>query len=454
MFDESKETLIQYDKEHVWHPFTQMKDWVAGDPLVITHGQGNYIFDADGKKYLDGVSSLWCNIHGHRKKELDEAVKEQVEKIAHSTFLGLTHPPGAMLAKKLADITPQGLNKVFYSDSGSEAVEIALKMAFLYWQHLGQKKKTRFIAFQESYHGDTIGSVSVGGIETFHQAFRPLLFETYFAPTPYCRPCQFGNNKKECCHNRLEAVEKELFQRGDEYAGVIIEPLVQGAAGMLVYPKGLLKHLRKITEKYNTLLIADEVATGFGRTGTMFACEQEGVVPDLLCLAKAITGGYLPLAATLATDKIYEAHYDEFSTLKTFFHGHTYTANALACAAAIANLEVFENERVLEKIQNKIVYLENRLNELTKLPHVGDVRLKGLMGGVELVKDKATAEEYNFALKMGYKVCDGAIKRGVWLRPLGNVIVVMPPLSIKLEEIDLLVKVLKESIAENTGRYE
>lgn len=445
-----KKTTIEYDKKYIWHPFTQMKDWVNGEPMVITEGDGNYIIDADGKRYLDGASSIWCNVHGHRKKELDEALKEQLGKIAHSTFLGLTHPNAALLSKMLADITPDGINKFFYSDSGSEAVEIALKMAYLYWQHKGEKTRNKFIAFKESYHGDSIGAVSVGGMSLFHATFRPLLFETYFAPSPYCRECQFRHNENECSHDNLSILEEELSENPNSYAAVIIEPLIQGAGGLLAYPKGILKRVREITKKYNTLLIVDEVATGFGRTTKMFASEHEGVIPDIMCMAKGITGGYLPLAATATTDEIYNAYYDDFSTLKTFFHGHTYTANPLACAVGVESLNIFEREKVLEESVKKAAYLKEKLYPLMELPHVGDVRLRGLMGGVELIADKESDKQYDFTEKMGYKVCDGAIRRGVWLRPLGNVVVIMPPLSVTFEEIDNLANALKESVTENT----
>lgn len=451
LLEDSKENIVKYDKEYVWHPFTQMKEWVEGEPLVIDRGEGNYIIDIDGNRYLDGVSSIWCNVFGHRRKEIDDAVRFQLDKISHSTYLGLAHPTAALLAKKLAEITPGGLNKTFYSDSGSEAVEIALKMAFLYWKHLGHEKRNRFIAFKESYHGDTIGSVSVGGIDTFHSTFNPLLFSTHFAESPYCRECQLGKNEAECSHDRLAGLRKELEENAEEYAAVIVEPLIQGAGGILAYPKGVLKEVRRLCDEHNVLLIADEVATGFGRTGELFACDHEDVVPDIICLAKGISGGYLPLAATLTTEKVYNAYLGDFSELKTFFHGHTYTANPLSCAAALATLELFEKEDILSKVRENGEYLKGRLyKELLAHEHVSDVRMRGTFGGVELIKDKGSDTAYHFSEKMGYKVCDGTIKRGVWLRPLGNVVIINPPLSISKAEIDDLVNALKASVEENT----
>lgn len=448
----AKKRLEELDKRYIWHPFTQMKDWLEDTPLIIEKGKGSYLIDIYGRKYLDGVSSLWVTVHGHRKKELDAAVKKQIDKIAHSTLLGLSNVSAILLAEKLIKLAPKGLSKVFYSDSGSTAVEIALKMAFQYWQQKGTeyKNKTKFISLYNAYHGDTIGSVSVGGIDLFHQIYKPLLFDTYKIESPYCYRCSLNKTYPDChleCADYAESVIKKL---ADNTAALIIEPIVQGAAGMLVAPKGYLKKIRNICTKYNILMIADEVATGFGRTGKMFACEHEGVSPDIMAVAKGITGGYLPLAATLATDEIYNAFYGEYKDLKTFFHGHTYTGNPLACAAAIANIDLFKKEKTLQRLQPKIKYLTKRLKEFEALAHVGDIRQKGFMVGIELVKDKNTKEPYSLEEKISIKVIKEARKHGLIIRPLGNIIVLMPPLSITIEELKRLLEIVYVCIRDVT----
>jgi adenosylmethionine-8-amino-7-oxononanoate aminotransferase len=417
--------LVEKDKRYVWHPFTQMSEWT--DPLIIARGEGNYLIDTDGRRYLDGVSSLWVNVHGHHRKEIDDAVRAQLDKIAHSTLLGLGNVPSIELAEKLVAITPAGLSRVFYSDSGSTAVEVALKIAYQYQQQLGRREKRRFLALTEAYHGDTLGAVSAGGIDLFHHIFQPLLFHVeHVAP-------------------KLEALEAALEERGHELAAFIVEPLVQGAAGMLMQPRGFLAGARELCTRHDVLLICDEVATGFGRTGTMFACEQEQVVPDLLCLAKGISGGYLPLAATIATDYIYKGFLGFYGDKKTFFHGHTYTGNPLACAAGLASLEIFERERVLEKLPGKIERLRQRLSDL-RSPNIKEIRQRGLMIGIEL--QRADGSDYAFEDAIGARVCAAIRKRGVILRPLGPVVVLMPPLSITDEEIDHLVSATAESIRE------
>lgn len=440
----AKKRLEAQDKRYIWHPFTQMKDWLDDAPLIIEKGKGSYLIDIYGKKYLDGVSSLWVTVHGHRKKEIDTAVKKQIDKIAHSTLLGLSNVPAILLAEKLIKLAPKGLTKVFYSDSGSTAVEIALKMAFQYWQQKGaeHKNKTKFISLYNAYHGDTIGSVSVGGIDLFHQIYKPLLFDTYKIESPYCYRCSLKKTYPDCHLECADYAESVIKKYADTTAALIVEPIVQGAAGMLVAPDGYLKKIRDICTKYNILMIVDEVATGFGRTGKMFACEHEGVSPDIMAVAKGITGGYLPLAATLATDEIFNAFYGEYKDLKTFFHGHTYTGNPLACAAAIANIDLFKKEKTLQRLQPKIKYLTKRLKEFEALAHVGDIRQKGFMIGIELVKDKNTKEPYSLEEKISIKVIKEARKHGLIIRPLGNVIVLMPPLSITIEELRRLLDIV------------
>lgn len=442
----SPSLLARWDKRWIWHPFTQMGDWANEDILIIESGKGSYLKDINGKRYLDGVSSLWCNVHGHRVPELDRALKKQISKIAHSTFLGLSNVPAIELAKELIEIAPQGLTRVFYSDSGSEAVEIALKIAYQYWQHKGERKRTKFIRLTNAYHGDTIGSVSVGGIELFHDIYKPLLFETFSAPAPYRYRDSFEGTEAEyadCCAKRLETV---IAQNAGGICALIMEPLMQGAAGMINQPKGYISRVRELAKRYNILLIFDEVATGFGRTGRMFASEHESVTPDILCLAKGLSAGYLPLAATLATEEIYEAFLGRYEELKTFFHGHTYTANPIACAVSKANLRVFKRERVLEKLATKIEFLEDNLEPFKLLDHVGDIRQVGFMVGVELVRSRETKEPYELKEKIGIQVIQEARKRGVIIRPLGNVIVLMPPLSMEIKELKELLNVVYQSI--------
>jgi len=454
--------LEEIDRKYIWHPFTQMKEWLEEKPIIISEGKDCFIKDIYGRWYLDGVSSLWVNIHGHRKKEINDAIKEQLDSIAHSTLLGLSNVPAVRLAEKLIQIVQKSLpphplfakernrgdelSKVFYSDNGSTAVEVALKMAFQYWRHKGIDGKNAFVSLNNAYHGDTIGAVSVGGIEIFHKAFGPLLFKTYKSPSPYCYRCELGKEYKICKFSCLDKLEEIFKAYSSEIAAMIIEPLIQAAGGMITSPPGYLRCVRELCTKYNILMIADEVATGFGRTGKMFACEHEDVAPDIMCLSKGITGGYMPLAVTLATDEIYNVFLGEFKDLKTFFHGHSYTGNPLACAAALACLDLFEKEQVLKELKGKINILEAWLNDLLNLQHVGDVRNIGLMAGVELVRDKKTKEPYAWAEKMGWRVAYRAREKGVFIRPLGDVIVIMPPLSISSENLDQLLKVIKDSI--------
>lgn len=442
-------SLLAQDAAHVWHPFTQMQAWKDDEPPVIEAAEGNELIDVLGQRYLDGTSSLWVTVHGHRKARLDEAVIAQLGKVAHSTLLGFASVPSIELATKLVKIAPQGLTRVFYSDSGSTAVEIAVKMAYQYWALKGRPEKRRFVALEEAYHGDTVGSVSVGGIDLFHKIFKHLLFDVERIPTPYAYRSPHGSAAGAKC---LEAAEKLFAEKGSELAALVIEPLVQGAAGMLMQPPGFLAALEKLCRKHDVLLICDEVATGFGRTGKMFAVEHEGVTPDFLCVAKGITGGYLPLAATITSDRVYEAFLGDVAEKKAFFHGHTYTGNPLACAAAIANLELFEEERTLERVQPTIAALSAKLAGIAELPHVGEVRQRGLMIGIELVRDRKTKEEFAYGDRVGFRVCQEARKRGVLLRPIGGVVVLMPPLSLTVEEANRLGDVVHASIATVTPR--
>ncbi|MBI4824652.1 MAG: adenosylmethionine--8-amino-7-oxononanoate transaminase [Nitrospirae bacterium] len=446
--------LEEADKKYIWHPFTQMKDWLSETPIIISEGRDCFLKDIYGRWYLDGVSSLWVNIHGHRKKELNDAIKEQVEKIAHTTLLGLSNVPAIKLAERLIRVVDAGLgtglSKVFYSDNGSTAIEVALKMAFQYWKHKGIRGKHSFLSLKNAYHGDTLGAVSVGGIDIFHEEFKPLLFKTFKATSPYCYRCEFELAYPGCKLRCLKAMEEILKRHSKNIAGLIIEPMVQSAGGIIVLPHGYLKGVKKLCTKYKVLMLADEVATGFGRTGKFFACENERVSPDIICLSKGITGGYLPLAVTVATEKIFNAFLGEYKELKTFFHGHSYTGNPIACAVALACLEVFEKEKTIKNLKPKIEVLEGWLKSISLFKHVGDARGKGLMAGVELVKDKGTKEPYAIEEKIGWKVAWSSREKGVLIRPLGNVIVIMPPLSISLENLREMLNIIEDSIASVT----
>jgi len=434
------ESLRKKDRETIWHPFTQMADWEKDTPLIIERAEGNTLIDTDGRRYFDGVSSLWVNLFGHRRSEIDAAIRSQLDRLAHSTFLGLSHVPAIELAERLLAAAPKGFDRVFYSDNGSTAMEIAIKMALQYWRQIGGgEKKQTFMTLTEAYHGDTIGAVSAGGIDLFHKIFQPLLFATRRIPTPHCYRCPYGMDRRSCALACATRMEEEVRQYRDELAAVIVEPLVQGAAGMLMMPGGYLARLREVTRECGVLLICDEVATGFGRTGTMFACEQEGVGPDIMAVAKGLTGGYLPLAVTLTSSEIYDAFLGRYEEFKAFFHGHSYTANPLGCAAALATLSIFETQNVLEHVALLSGVMSDELAKLAGCRWIGDIRQKGLMVGIEIVADRVTKEPFPPELKVGQRVIRKAREKGIILRPLGDVIVLMPPLSSTEEELRHLV---------------
>ena len=443
--------LKQLDHTYLWHPFTQMQDWLGDEPCIISRADGNCLIDIHGRKYLDGVSSLWCNIHGHRKRELDDAIRAQLERISHSTFLGLSHVPGIQLAEKLIAIAPKGLRRVFYSDSGATAVEIALKMAVQYWQLKGEHQRTQIASLAESYHGDTVGSMSMGYSETFHRFHKSLLFPVLRITPPHVFRYYQQMSEANALTAAVKEADKKLAAAQNNLAALIVEPLMQGAAGMWAQPVEYVQALHNLCRRYGILFVLDEVATGFGRTGKMFACEHAGVAPDLFCLAKGITGGYLPLAATLATEEIFAAFLGEYQEFKAFFHGHTYTGNPLGCAVAIANLEVFERENTIERLQPRIGELTSRLEEFSRLSHVSDVRQWGYMVGIELVEDKEKRKSYLSEKRIGHKIILEARKRNVMIRPLGDVIVLMPPLSINDDELTSLIDIVYDSIVEVTG---
>ena len=447
---DSPDELRRWDREIVWHAFTQMAEY---EPLIINRADGCTLVDVDGNEYLDGVSSLWCNVHGHRHPALDRAAREQLGRVAHVTSLGTSNPTTIRLAKRLVDVAPDGLDHVFFSGDGSSAVEVALKMAFQYWRQCDNPRpeKTKYVALDAAYHGDSIGSVSLGGVARFHEMFGPLLFDVLRLPAPDTYRLPKGVAPESACEHYLSQLDALLAREHAAVAAIVVEPLVQCAAGMVMHPPGYLRGVRRLARQYDVLLVADEVAVGMGRTGRMFACEHEDVAPDLLCLGKGLTGGYLAMAATLATDEIWHAFLGRYDQSRTFFHGHTYGGNPLAAAVALATLDVFEQEDTLAKLKPKMAQLESHLQRMARHPNVGDVRRCGMIGAVELVRDRAAKEPYPWDEQRGIRACRAALKHGVWLRPLGNVVVIMPPLSIRPDELDRVCRAADHGVVEATA---
>jgi len=441
--------LRERNRRFLWNPFTQMKDYLAEGPVVIERGEGVKLVDANGVEYYDGNSSLWVNVHGHNRPELNEAITAQLEKVAHSTLLGMANVPALELAERLVEITPARLGKVFYSDSGATAVEIGLKLAFAYWRRIGRPEKNVFVAFDEGYHGDTVGAMSVGGIDLFHSEFGPLLFPCERVSFPHAY--RFPGTEAECADASLGELEALFDSDARRIACLVVEPLVQAAAGMRTMPAGFLRELERLCREHDVLLFADEVATGFGRTGAMFACEHEGVEPDLMSLGKGLTGGYLPVAATLVSDAIYEAFYGDFAELKTFFHGHSFTGNQLGCAVALASLDLFERDGLVARVQESARFLARRLHAVAELPHVGDVRRRGSIVGIELVADRGSKTSYDWRERVGQQVCRRARELGLLTRPLGDIVVLMPPLVSERDDLDAMVGILELAIMDVTG---
>ena len=444
--------LSRLDKDHVWHPYTQMAEYNQRDPLVVVEGEGRKLKDAKGRWYYDGTSSIWLNVHGHRVPEIDAAIVEQLGKVAHSTLLGQANEPSILLAEELVKISPEGLNRVFYSDSGSEAVEAAIKMALQYWANLEgrETKRHRILSFEDGYHGDTLGAVAAAPVETFHWPFRAMLPSALRAPFP--NPYRSGEPTPQASvRASLNAVERLFEEHPGEVAAVIVEAMMQGVAGIVVAPEGFLRGLAELCEEHGVLLIADEVATGFGRTGRMFACDHERVTPDLMAIGKGLTGGYLPLAATLATDEVYEAFMGSHAEKKTFFHGHSYTGNQLCCAAALGNLERMKETKLIEGLAERERLISARAEPMREHPYVGDVRYKGMVLGIELVADKETKTTYPWEAQAGWLVCERAREKGLLVRPLGSVVICMPPLGSTLEELSEMLDILTESLWEAEG---
>jgi len=437
--------LTHWDGHHSWHSFTQMAEY---EPLVIERAEGVWLYDIEGNRYLDGVSSIWCNLLGHGHPQINAAIRDQLDQIAHSTSLGMGNRPAATLAKRLADITPGDLQHVFFGSDGSSVTEAALKMAFQYWIQCDEPRpeKTKYIALGQAYHGDTLGSASVGGIARFHEIFAPLLFDVIRLPAPNPRALPAGVAKTQALEFYLGQLEAVLVEQHEEIAAFVLEPLIQGAAGMLFHPPGYLRGVRELTRKYEVLLITDEIVTGFGRTGKMFACQHEDVVPDILCLGKSITGGYLPLSAAITHPKIYDAFLGDAASGRAFAHGHTYSGNPLAAAAALATIDLLETGQIVEQLGAKSEQLGNILKQLEAHPHVATTRQHGMIAAVELTATVGEEQPYPAELRVGYQVCREALRQGVWLRPLRDVLVIVPPLTIAPDELELLGSVLLQSI--------
>jgi adenosylmethionine-8-amino-7-oxononanoate aminotransferase len=438
--------LRSRDLSVLWHPCTQMKDHESLPMIPIRSGQGVWLEDFEGRRYIDAISSWWVNIFGHSNPRIGDAVKEQLDTLEHVILAGFTHEPVVRLSERLVEITPPGLTRCFYTDNGSSAVEVALKMSFHYWRNRGQRGKTRFIALENSYHGETLGALSVGDVSLYKETYEPLLMEVITVPGPDCYHRAPGESCADYSERRFALMEAALERHAGEVAAVIVEPLLQGVAGMRMYDPVYLKRLREACDRHGVHLIADEVATGFGRTGTLFACEQAGITPDFICLSKGLTGGYLPVAVVLTGDEIYDAFYDEYERLTAFLHSHSYTGNPLGCAAALATLDIFEEDNVIAANRALSAHMADAFAHLADHPHVAEVRQTGMVLAVELVKDRATRESYPWQERRGLRIYQHALQNEALLRPMGSVSYVMPPYVITPEEIDHLARVMTEGI--------
>lgn len=441
------------DLAHIWHPCSQMKDYETLKPIVIDHGKGIYLYDINGNEYIDIVSSWWCNLLGHCNPKINESVKHQLDTLEHVIFANFTHKPVIELTEQLMEIIPKGLNKFNFSDNGSASIECSLKMSFQYHYQTGHPEKTKFMCLSDGYHGETIGALSVGTLDLYAKIYNPMLMDTIRVQAPDCYRCSYGKSR-ECCNCEcFEHAEKSFEKHAHEVCAMIVEPLLQGSAGMRIYPPLYLKKLRKLCDEYNVLLIADEIATGFGRTGKMFAFDHADVSPDIMCISKGLTGGYMPMAITITTDKIYDAFYDDYNKGTAFMHSHTYSGNPLGCACALAVQKIFKEDNILQNAQINAEYLHNELlKRLGNHKNVGEIRHIGLINAIELVKDKSTKEDFPSNIRLGYQIYQKALKRGLLLRPLGNVLYFNPPLIISPNEIDLAIDRCAKSIEDVLGR--
>ncbi len=443
------------DLRHVWHPCSQMKDYEQFPPIVIVRGEGVWLYDEHGNRYLDAVSSWWVNLFGHANSRISQALSEQAFQLEHTIFANFTHEPAIRVAEKLVALTPEGLNKVFFADNGSSSIEVALKMSFQFHMQSGKTTKKRFLALTDAYHGETLGALSVGGVDLYNDVYQPLLLDTVRAQGPDCFRCPFNDRPASCQAQCIRFVEEELISHHEEITAVIIEPLIQAAAGMKMYPSIYLERLRALCTKYDVHLIADEIAVGFGRTGTMFACEQANISPDFMCLSKGLTGGYLPLSVVLTTNAIYDAFYDDYNKMKAFLHSHSYTGNTLACRVALEVLTIFEEENYIEIVQRKGEYMRKlAIEAFSGLPYVGEYRQVGLVGAIELVRDCDTKEPLPSEDRIGYQIYKMALAKGLLIRPLGNILYFMPPYIITDEEMSFMVETTKETMAQFFAGWE
>ncbi|MCD4812078.1 adenosylmethionine--8-amino-7-oxononanoate transaminase [bacterium] len=451
MYD--KEKTLAVDRAHIWHPYTQMKDYADRDPIVMVSGRGVKLYDADGTEYYDTIASWWCNVHGHGNPYLNQGISQQLNQLAHTLFAGITHPPAAELIDRLQAMLNPALRRFFFSDNGATSNEVALKMAFQYWQNRGNKNKTRFVFLENAYHGDTAGAMSVGGVALYHKLYAPLRFKSFQSPSPNCRACPhrqseftFDARETGCQLECFDAMQQLIEKEHTHIAAVIVEPLMQGAAGISFYPPEYLQKLRALTQAHNVLLIFDEVATGFGRTGTMFAYEQAGVVPDILCMSKGLTAGYLPLALTVTTETIFQAFYSDDAAGKTFFHGHTYTANPLACSAAIENLKLFEKNSLPQSQSEVLAYFHSQLRQMADFDFIGDIRYLGFIGAVDIVRSRKDQLAFDEKDKIGFQIYLESLKNNLLLRPLDNTIYWFLPLVVTKEDVDTILSKSRDTL--------
>lgn len=445
--------LQRRDLKHIWHPCSQMKDYESFPPIVLDRGEGAYLYDVDGKSYLDAVSSWWVNIFGHSNKRLNESLKSQVDRLEHAIFANFSHSPAIELSERIVELLPDGLSKVFFSDNGSSAVEIALKMSFQYHMQTGQGSRKKFLALSGAYHGETIGALSVSGVDLYSDIYRPMLLDVKRAEGPDCYRCRYGLARESCDAECFEQMEAKVSEEYREISGIIVEPMVQCARGINIYSHKYLQKLRSLCTQYGINLIADEIAVGFGRTGEMFGVDHAGIAPDIVCLSKGLTAGYLPMALTVTTDEIYSAFYDEYDRMKSFLHSHSYTGNPLSCAVGVESLNIFRDEDVLERNRGKAKTLyEMAIRKTKSIEQVGEYRQIGMIGAMELVSDRDSKRGFDSKLRVGYEIYKAAVSKGVLLRPLGNIIYFMPPYVVDDDDLDFMTDVAANSIKEYFGR--
>ena len=441
--------LQKKDLQYIWHPCSQMKDYQDFPPIIVNKGEGPYLYDTEGNRYIDIISSWWCNLLGHCNPKINAAVKKQLDKIEHVIFANFSHETAIELCEKLSKIIPQGLSKFNFSDNGSAAIECALKMSFQYHYQTGKTAKRHFMALTSAYHGETTGALSVGGVDLYSQIYKPLLFDIIRIEAPDCYRCSYGQERSSCDTQCFAAAEETFALYARKTTALIIEPLLQGAAGMRIYPAKYLQKLSQMCKHYDINLIADEIATGFGRTGKMFACEHAGITPDIMCISKGLTGGYLPMAITITTQEIYDAFYDDYQKGVAFMHSHTYSGNPLACSAALAVLDILEKENILKRSEKTAAYLHDQMTKaFTNHPNIGELRQIGLINALEIVKNKKDKQPFDSAARTGYQIYKAALKKGLLLRPLGDVIYFNPPLNITKEVLDCAVEACLASVLE------